>query len=628
MGKNLVILFAACVFVSSVHGAQLTRSWETKEMDPRVRTRDDGVEDILKIGKVNLLPVDTPPPRDLQCNPSSPCTFDLFFFKGETFKLHDPSRKNILFIPGGPGQFISGKTAGNMALGALDGAGRQIIDGKPILEVNGKHNIVYFHLRGAGRSLIDRNNKFDQFLRAKYVVEDIEILRKKVLEDKPWDAIYAHSWGTVVAQLYANKYGKPDIASGRPEPQVKSLILSAPIVRRSSRTLNARIEKTVSNLEKIFKFYKPIGSCVISDEKYLEGRVTDFDEPPFSLGAGGHEKLDGTDNLCFVTDSRIGDITSEVQRILTDLEPDYGSVEFVKDHFDKLKRDLNFPASLKKYPKELYAALRKVQMLGAPEPDGLVFTQDTKSMVDLALIIGYHLTPQISQNLQARCDPSGKFLTGAAASPAIKSKYCKRMVKAKDLLLRSSDRFQSERARYVLGTYDGAARWLFQLLNKDCFTGEDLRKFANAAMGPTDRKKPVRDAARRIGIDTSGDSFCGWDPGGNNSHNVPTLILAGSDDAIIAGCQAEDFFSDGLTGAEKVFLEFVGMGHAMSVADMSSSAKALPSTQTQAFAELIDKFVTMAPPQRATFIANVQSELSILKARERLPTQGLIACRQ
>jgi pimeloyl-ACP methyl ester carboxylesterase len=237
------------------------------------------------------------------------------------------------------------------------------------------------------------------------------------------------------------------------------------------------------------------------------------------------------------------------------------------------------------------------------------------------------LTPQISGNLQAPCDPAGKFLTGAAASPRIKPKYCDRLVKAKVQLLQPDDGLESERARYVFGAYDGAARWLFRVVNKDCFTGKDLRKFVTAALGPTDRKKPVRDAARKIGIDTSDDTFCGWDPGGSNAHNVPTLILAGSDDAILAGCQAEDFYNHGLTG-EKVFLEFAGMGHAMSVADTRAAAGAMPSVQTQTFADLIEKWVTMVPPQRATFIGNVQSELKTLRAQERQPTQGLIVCRK
>ena len=625
MGKNLALLlvslFATYLFASSAHSAQVTGSWGKKEMDPRVGTREAVVNRILKIDDVNLLPAGTPPPKDLECNRSSPCTFDLFYFKGVTFDLNDPNRKNILFITGGPGQFVEENKEANMALGALDGSGRQIIDGMVVPEVHGKHNIVYFHLRGSGQSVVNRNNKFDQFLRAKYVVEDIERLRKEILGDKPWDGIYAHSWGTVVAQLYANKYGKPDVESGRAESRVKSLILSAPIVRRSSRTLNARIEQVVSNLGKIFRFYRPSGSCVISDEEYLKGRVSDFDEP-FSPAVGGKD-LDGTDNLCFVTDSRVADLTREARRILTDLEPDYGSVDFVKDHFEILRRDRNFPVSLKKYPQELYAALDRLQMLGAPEPDGLVFTEDTKNMVDLALIIGYHLTPQISRKLQVSCDPSGKFLTGAAARPEIKSKYCDRLLRAKAQLLASNGGLESERARYVFGAYDGAARWVFRMLNKDCFTGQDLKNFANAALGPTDRKKSVRNAAKKIGIDTSGDSFCGWDPGGNNAHSVPTLILAGSDDAIIAGCQAEDFYNHGLTG-EKVFLEFVGMGHTMSMADARFGA--LPLAQTQTLADLIDKF--LKAPQRATFIGNVQSELSILKGRERQPVQGLMACSQ
>src|SRR5919106_397494 len=241
MVKILMMFYFAYLFMSTAHSAQGFGSWDKNEMDPRVGTRDAEVERILKIDNISLVPADTAAPINLRCDHSSRCTFDFHYFKGVTFDLNNPSRKNILFVAGGPGQFVQENKDGNVALGALDGNGRQIVDGNVVPEVNGKHNIVYFHVRAAGQSIIDRSNKLDQVLRAKYVADDIEKLRQEVLGDKPWDGIYAHSWGTVVAQLYAKKYGESDIASGRPNGGVKSLILSAPIVRKRSDTLNTRI---------------------------------------------------------------------------------------------------------------------------------------------------------------------------------------------------------------------------------------------------------------------------------------------------------------------------------------------------------------------------------------------------
>ena len=57
-----------------------------------------------------------------------------------------------------------------------------------------------------------------------------------MLQSRPWDTIYAHSWGTVIAQRYAAKYGGPN----EPAPKVKSLILSAPVDRHRADTHLAR----------------------------------------------------------------------------------------------------------------------------------------------------------------------------------------------------------------------------------------------------------------------------------------------------------------------------------------------------------------------------------------------------
>src|SRR6266480_2447121 len=110
-----------------------------------------------------------------------------------------------------------------------------------LLEADG-HNVAYLHVRGSGLSQIPQPNKFDRFLRADYVVEDIEKLRVKLLgNDIPWDAIWGESHGAVIAQRYAYKYGTAG---------VKKLVLVAP-PSRSLESHSHRRSLMISNLEAI-----------------------------------------------------------------------------------------------------------------------------------------------------------------------------------------------------------------------------------------------------------------------------------------------------------------------------------------------------------------------------------------
>ena len=136
-----------------------------------------------------------------------PNDFPLFY------SFPEPKRKdgkNILFIPGGPGTI---PTLDQSAINKLE-----------ILE--GEHNVAYFHVRGSGLSRINPSNQYDRFLRADYVVEDIEELRLK-LNLPAWDAIWGESHGTLIAQKYAYKYGTD---------KVRKLILVGPL-SRSNETL-------------------------------------------------------------------------------------------------------------------------------------------------------------------------------------------------------------------------------------------------------------------------------------------------------------------------------------------------------------------------------------------------------
>jgi hypothetical protein len=100
---------------------------------------------------------------------------------------------------------------------------------------------------------------------------------------------------------------------------------------------------------------------------------------------------------------------------------------------------------------------------------------------------------------------------------------------------------------------------MVRLNAEGCFTGSDLAEFVNGSGGGTEL---VRAQAKRIGTDQT-TPVCRWTPK-KHPHSVRTLILKGARDTVIAGCQAEDFYRDGLKG-ERALLEFRGMGHAMFV---------------------------------------------------------------
>ena len=66
------------------------------------------------------------------------CEFQLTYFLSEGFDLAKKQRLNILYIPGGPGAIVD-PTNRSAALRVLER----------------KHNLVYFHPRGAAQSAID-----------------------------------------------------------------------------------------------------------------------------------------------------------------------------------------------------------------------------------------------------------------------------------------------------------------------------------------------------------------------------------------------------------------------------------------------------------------------------------------
>jgi pimeloyl-ACP methyl ester carboxylesterase len=131
--------------------------------------------------------------RPVNRNDSS-AMFDLYYFV-----RMPPVRatRTVLYIPGGPGQFIPGPIL-------LPTIADFLID-------NG-YNVVFYHARGSGFSQIRPSNTYDRFLRTSYVLDDIEAIRKDLIRQGflstkgSWDAVIGYSFGTNVAQQYAGTY--------------------------------------------------------------------------------------------------------------------------------------------------------------------------------------------------------------------------------------------------------------------------------------------------------------------------------------------------------------------------------------------------------------------------------------
>ena len=374
-----------------------------------------------------------------------------------------------------------------------------------------KHNVAYFHLRGSGLSRINPSNQYDRFLRADYVVEDIERLRLELNlrgNNGPWDAIWGESHGALIAQKYAYKYGTD---------KVKKLILVGP-PSRSDETHDPRRKMMVSNLEAILTYY-----------------------PDFS----------------FLTPQMINAIIYKLETKLKKLEEEYGSINFVTENYDDLL--LGYP--LVDYPPEFFKALKYLSFHGRPVK-GLKF-EDPRRQIDAGLLIANEL-------MSAPRDPSTPGeRTQKSLAPIFLSHLnqdsidaSRRRNKAQtrlneahaDIAVETS--LKSERAYWVFGVYDGISRWILEFMkdkvNRDgFFRTEDI---ASSLTGAS------RSFAEKIGM-IPGEPIYPWNPG-YYKHSVPTLILKGGADAVIAGGQAESFYKDGLSNKkDSVLMEIPGMGH-------------------------------------------------------------------
>ena len=192
----------------------------------------------------------------------------------------------------------------------VDPGSGEPVNALELLETIG-HKVAYLHVRGSGFSQIPQSNKFDRFLRADYVIEDIERVRLKELgNDTPWDAIWGESHGALIAQKYAYKYGTD---------KVKKLILIGP-PSRSDETHDPRRKMTVSNLEAILRYYRNNTSEISTN-----GNAENDDSATRAIRA--------TNDFSFLTDQTIKDIGNKLGTMLKKLEEEFGSINFVIEDY-------------------------------------------------------------------------------------------------------------------------------------------------------------------------------------------------------------------------------------------------------------------------------------------------------
>jgi len=517
-------------------------------------------------------------PRSWFCGFVRDCKFDLHYFFGDHYDGPAPRKSDynktkpwILFISGGPGEIVHREEPYFWYMDGQD-----------------KVNSVYFDVRGTGFSVIPESNDYDQFLRAEYVVEDIETLRKTLLNEcdfpgqsncktgvTPWDAIYATSWGTIVAQQYAARYRN----------NVSKLILAAPVSRGHHNTDEARRKMIVDNLLDIF------------DKHRTKECLWDRNDPvkqPLSV----FSDLTGVENFCFLTDNQKSIIRDEFVKLLNSIETKYGSVNFVASFYKQFRNDTDFREEYP-YPKEFFDAIRQLEDFGAGELAGLSFDATIKQRkMSAAMYLAYYLwlpkkaltdtsDPLYPGDVEfsltgPRCKAQADFFS-ALEDNILKENFCRRIVAAYfDLraFSRAPSFNHSARARTVFSVNDGLAQWIFEIMKRErrvdhqgCFAGREIQNIARGdsqLQAVVINNTVIKEQAGRLGISAT-DRPCPWDPARvngsgecENCHDVDTLILKGGADAITAGDQAEYLFEKALLDRTKrALIEFPGVGHAM-----------------------------------------------------------------
>src|SRR5262245_60542405 len=310
-GLWLFILFS-CLGGSSGFGQSL-KVWDAKERSS-LGGQKVGGRFIEKLLSVPLNP-----------NNLKDGYFDLYYYTLQPVNVDKIKKRTVLYVAGGPGQI-----------------NRHLVDVDTHVNFffNHGYQVVFFHLRGSGFSQLPPSNYFDQFIRTRFAVKDIEAIRQDLKrqnilrDDGKWDAVVGWSYGTILAQEYTSEY----------PGSIEKLVLIGP----ESRHMFARPK--VSYGEEFKKFD--------AEERRIQ-RVS-FDRILQLLPELEDAKYNSVDNID--RDAVLEQIFGE-EGIVKKAEDLFGKVQFVIENYCDLQTELE--NSQLRYSRAFFQNLRSLRASGS-----------------------------------------------------------------------------------------------------------------------------------------------------------------------------------------------------------------------------------------------------------------------
>ncbi len=471
--------------------------------------------------------------------------------------VDDYKDKTILFIAGGPGEIVRVEQ---------DSAKLKFLD------IPG-YKVVYFHLRGSGFSQIPEPNIYDRYIRTHFAVRDIESIRKQVLgsydkEERPhkWAAVVGYSYGTVLAQQYANRFPN----------SLNKLILAGPMSRHQLQSASD-ISTKKSILAQMREKHRESLQKIYAAENFRD----------FLSVLGGDS----------ATNSLSESVIKEFDRVFSLVEENFGSLPLFIDSYKEIKESSSTNRSaymdLLDYSPSFFNAMRDIRMNGWLPLDlstfqppqinvALIIADETLRMrnrISVKAKIGARIEQLMTENV---LEFAGSSLIETQLKATLATDYCAAIesidvapnrgmrpaiatteLKRKQHLFQlfkqlcsarnasPSSRGGSKRAYYVINHYDGI----------ELYTFGDLRNTPNIMNALTVSQAPdlMRKFLSKVGFWPL-DVAQPWDPK-NYRHDVPTLILTGRADPVSVGGAADHFFDKALSSSEKVLMEIPGLGH-------------------------------------------------------------------
>jgi len=428
--------------------------------------------------------------------------FALHYFVTQPFVKAHPT---VLYCAGGPGQIVTDPTLLEF-----------------LAKLAAPYNVVYFHIRGAGKSQFPQTNNYDQYLRSKFAVRDIERIRKDLGIEK-WHAIVGLSYGSVLAQQYAGLYGKGGSAG---TDLLEKLVLVAPVslygVLSEAGAEDLVKKMAAVQLETLRKIYT-YGLKDVSDYQSL--------------------------------------IAEAIATVLERVDLKFGSLQFVIDEYERLAnfsgRNLLKENNLE-YSHEFFKSLRLLRSVGWLRDENQETRQDSVGLV-------------IVRELASKIDQLRRFSEWQPEELSYED--------AKKFVADSSNR-SAQRVYKVMSVYDGLdARFLkFRLAQGQIqgalrsSAGEVHSELCGVSSGWQSCREQVNPYVEKVGL--SNENITAWDPA-KFPHQVPTLILKGGADPVSAGDEEDRIYYEALRGSRSL-IKFPGIGHPVGDLDLPLISRSSP----------------------------------------------------